>query len=187
MADCKTGVFHFFAIMYDIKEIVLNVIKSVFKLDKISIGVMLMLFFIIFVTTFLFLKYTISFDFTNNQLFLIWIVSVCSLTLSLTFFFADYREWQKEQNELKKIKEHKEQKKIQDNEHFIFVLNHCSEDAKQFFKEFVMQNSETIIMDNSQHDILNYLRLRNIDVQFLGDKYYKITKEQLEIIKEYFK
>ena len=183
MTGCKTGRFIYHGFM---KEIFANIIKSVFNLDKISIGVMLMLFFIIFVSSFLFLKYIIGFEFTNNQLVLIWIISVCSLTLSLTFFFANFREWQKELNEFKKIKEEQNSKQKENLENLLYVLEHCPEHIKTFFKEFNNQNSETIIMEISQHDILNYLRLRGIDVAFLGDKYYKIPKEQFEVIKEYF-
>lgn len=95
--------------------------------------------------------------------------------MALICFLSAYKDYLIVKNKEKKEKEN-----------FLFVLKHCSKEAKEFFKEFALQNSNTIILDKSQHSILNYLRLSDVDIGYIGDEYYKITKEQFEMIVDYF-
>lgn len=148
-----------------------------------------MLFFIIFVSSFLFLKYIIGFEFTNNQLFLIWIISVCSLTLSLTFFFANYRELRKEQNKLKKIKEENINK---DKKELFNALNRGGENVRKFFKDLTMENKDIFEINAENKIIIEYLKIRELDlieikkmgkldIAVIKEKYFKLLQEYFHI------
>lgn len=147
-----------------------------FKGDKIIIGALFMLFIIIFSLSYLFFKYILSCTFSNPFLNIMWAICTFALSMALICFLSAYKDYLKKQIKIKK-----------DKENLLFILNHCTVDVIGFFKEFIKQNSDTIITTESQHNILNYLRLRDIDIQYLGENYYKITKEQFEILKEYFR
>lgn len=163
--------------MFDMEKIV-EIFKNLipdFKGDRIMTGAFFMFFIIIFLLSYLFFKYVLHCAFSNPFLNTMWAICTFCLAMALICFLSAYKDYLIIKNKEKK-----------EREHFLFVLKHCSKEARDFFKEFVTQNSNTIIMNKSQHSILNYLRLQDINIGFIGDEYYKITKEQFEMIVDYF-
>jgi len=73
--------------------------------------------------------------------------------------------------------------KKNDIKNFYSVLSSLPSETKNFLNIFIEQNCNTITTNENYHHILNYLRFRNVNIEYLGNNCYQLKPYLFDILK----
>lgn len=163
-------------------EKIFEVLKQLmpnFKGNKITLGGLFMLFFVILVASYFFLKLVMGCTFHNVALVIVWIIAVFSLSIAVTCFYSAFIDWFEKQTLINAKKKY-----------FFSILDKSGNKTREFFKNCVNENTDLFQIKDDEKNILDILEEREIHIIkpfYQGYFKYGIIKEPyFEWLKSYF-
>lgn len=151
-----------------------------FKGNKITLGGLFMLFFVILVASYFFLKLVMGCTFQNAALVIVWIIAVFSLSMAITCFYSFFVDWFEKQTLIKAKKKN-----------LFLILDKSGYKTREFFKNCIDENTDLFQIKDDEQNILDILEEREIHILktfYQGHfKYGMIKEPYFEWLKEYFK